>query len=165
MILPKVIITKMSKRQMQRLRKRKRLEQAAQPNNVVQPIVAYPNPPQPRLVPKIVVLFKMELNDAGEWVYVAMQTKTVWDRDIVAAKCIMYKGHCEVFGEEIHASLKRPRPPPHVQLPDEPADEDDNWYDEWFYENYDEWYNVADNGEGIWGEDQFGNIIVHMLDN
>ncbi|XP_031616961.1 uncharacterized protein LOC116336903 [Contarinia nasturtii] len=165
MILPKVIITKMSKRQMQRLRKRKRLEQAAQPNNVVQPIVAYPNPPQPRLVPKIVVLFKMELNDAGEWVYVAMQTKTVWDRDIVAAKCIMYKGHCEVFGEEIHPSLKRPRPPPHVQLPDEPADEDDNWYDEWFYENYDEWYNVADNGEGIWEEDQFGNIIVHVLDN
>ncbi|XP_031631483.1 uncharacterized protein LOC116345884 [Contarinia nasturtii] len=36
--------------------------------------------------------------------------KTSWDRDIVAAKCILIKGHCELFGWDIPAGLDRRSP-------------------------------------------------------
>lgn len=34
--------------------------------------------------------------------------KTVWHRDIVAAKCILIKGHCDLFGIQIAETLQRP---------------------------------------------------------
>lgn len=86
--LPPVIISKAGKRQMQLARREKR--QA----NVNQPVrQAVNRTPKPRLVSKIIVFFKMMLNDAGEMEYTAEKT-TNWHRDIVAAKCILYKGMC-----------------------------------------------------------------------
>jgi len=54
-----------------------------------------------RLVSKIVRYFKLELNDSDEWVYAPHQTTTNWHRDIVAAKCILYKG----IRDKIHFDL------------------------------------------------------------
>lgn len=47
--------------------------------------------PLPRLVSKIQVFFKLMLNEDDEWEYAA-EPMTNWHRDIVAAKCILYKG-------------------------------------------------------------------------
>lgn len=97
--MPKVIVSKSSNRRMQQLRMQKRLEQRdqneAERDSVNQEvrIAAYPNRPDAqRLVSKITVFFKKHLNVAGEWIADETQTKTVWHRDIVAAKCILYKG-------------------------------------------------------------------------
>lgn len=95
-LLPGMIISKMSSRQLQKLRKQKRVEQRQQPQpqNFNQPGNAV-NPIRPikqnRLVSKIVVFFKRHVNEDGDLVYIA-EPKTVWHRDIVAAKCILYKG-------------------------------------------------------------------------
>lgn len=86
---PPKIISQKSKQQMYF----KRLREAAGQNDVNQPVGQAQNrAPQPRLASKIQVFVKKMLNDAGEFVLNGMPTTTNWHRDIVAAKCIMYKG-------------------------------------------------------------------------
>lgn len=99
-LLPGMIISKVSNRQLNKLRKEKRVEierhqhQQQQPQqNVNQPGNAV-NPTRPikqRLVSKIVIFYKRFVNENGGLEYAA-EEKTVWHRDIVAAKCILYKG-------------------------------------------------------------------------
>lgn len=83
-LLPRQIISTASKRQLKKWREQQRIEG---------------NPTRPAgtsLVSKIIVFYKCYLNDAGDLVYFDDQTKTVWHRDIVAAKCILYKGIIEL---------------------------------------------------------------------
>ncbi|XP_031638848.1 uncharacterized protein LOC116350970 [Contarinia nasturtii] len=46
--------------------------------------------------------------------------QTTWDRDIVAAKCILIKGHCNLFGLDIPETLQRPRRQQAVQNNQQP---------------------------------------------
>lgn len=97
-LLPGMIISKVSNRELRKRRKEERefieQQQQQQQQNVNQPHVAV-NPTRPsqkqRLVSKVQVFFKRHANEDGDLVYVA-DRKTVWHRDIVAAKCILYKG-------------------------------------------------------------------------
>lgn len=92
--LPRAIVSKIGKRHLKRERRQKRIEiEREHANNVNQPaqIAAFPAP-KPRLVSKIKINFKMMLNDAGECELFDDQATTVWHRDIVAARCILYKG-------------------------------------------------------------------------
>ena len=43
--------------------------------------------------------------------------KCSWDRDIVAARCILIKGHFDMFGIPLPATLQRPPRPPDEQRP------------------------------------------------
>lgn len=112
LISPRVIVSKLSKRKLKQLRRVKKAElaterraniearRAARQANVVQPEVNQPiirisrriRPAKERLVPKINVFYKKVQDDAGEWVPLVDQSKTVWHRDTVAALCILYKG-------------------------------------------------------------------------
>lgn len=56
-----------------------------------------PEPGANRLVSKINVYFKnwQPNHETGNWQEeIALKLKTVWHRDVVAAKCILYKGMC-----------------------------------------------------------------------
>jgi len=77
-----------------------------------------------RLVPKTVVYRKYwpqnttndEWAKAANWPTEIKATKVVWHRDIVAAKCILYKGRRSMFGLPIHPSLLKSPPQPPDQL-------------------------------------------------
>lgn len=93
--LPGMTISKLSNRALTKRRKEERaLIEQQQQQNVNQPHGAM-NPTRPshkqRFVSKIQVFFKWHENEDGDLVYLA-EPKTVWHRDIVAAKCILYKG-------------------------------------------------------------------------
>lgn len=97
-LLPDVIISKKSNRQLQ-------LERFEKEAELLEHIVNPELPPverkkyikqalAPRLVSKIKVIFKTWVLDpvSGDIVDAVHAPKTVWHRDIVAAKCILYKG-------------------------------------------------------------------------
>lgn len=98
-LLPGTIISKLSNRQLKKMRKEKREEierhrQQQQPQQNVNQQWNVVNPTRPaaqRLVSKIVKFYKWLENENGDLEYTA-EEKTVWHRDIVAAKCILYKG-------------------------------------------------------------------------
>lgn len=109
---PNAIVSQLGKRQLKKLREEKKAEldaarRAARQANINLPEVNEPivrrtfryrpnRPAKERLVSKIVVFFKKMLNDAGEWEPIPDESKTVWHRDTVAAKCILYKGIMKV---------------------------------------------------------------------
>lgn len=102
--LPDTVVCKKGKRQLRHERLQKKAEilrehderRAAGQNNVDEPVQhAVYQAPLPRLVSKIQAFFKLMLNDNDEWEYVAEPT-TNWHRDIVAAKCILYKGNIDM---------------------------------------------------------------------
>ncbi|XP_031618447.1 uncharacterized protein LOC116337743 isoform X2 [Contarinia nasturtii] len=125
--LPNVIITMKSNRVYQQLRKYavdfvNRLN-AANPDHIPMD--------SDGLVSKLQVCFKNWQLNTGIWKddRAPFQLKTVWHRDIVAAKNIMYKGLCTVLGLDIHPQLLRPQNQ-NAAVQNQAADDEDSSDDE-----------------------------------
>ncbi|XP_031629529.1 uncharacterized protein LOC116344859 [Contarinia nasturtii] len=99
--LPDIIVATVSKRALQK--GRKEIKRRIRNGNYqdVEKILR-----NGRLMSKVKVTYKnWPLNVQGD---VASPQTAVWHRDIVAAKCIMLKGLCRMFGVPVPDSLRRP---------------------------------------------------------
>ncbi|XP_055308231.1 uncharacterized protein LOC129572311 [Sitodiplosis mosellana] len=80
--------------------------------------VPHPDQLNPDLLPKVTIYHKtwrvnglgnleyVKFNSAGEMEFVEPRVhKTKWHRDIAAAKCILIKGHCDLFGYMLSETL------------------------------------------------------------
>ncbi|XP_055305360.1 uncharacterized protein LOC129570029 [Sitodiplosis mosellana] len=125
-MLPSMIVCKVNKRKMRHEKlKLFLLEKEAEEGNgnpAVGNDVPHPDQLNPELLPKVAIYHKtwhvnesskiveyVKFNSAGEMGVVEPRVhKTTWHRDIAAAKCILIKGHYDLFGYTLPETLQRP---------------------------------------------------------